>query len=64
MKVRYRNFFLILTALLAIETLFLYAMLQLTEVGQNVRFVLVITMVFLLVIPMNIFVAWKLAMRE
>ena len=60
MTTQHRNFLLIVTLLLAIEAGFLWFMVKFTPVASNTKFLVVILLVFLVLIPFNIFAAWKI----
>jgi hypothetical protein len=62
MKKPYLTFLLLVTILLAIETGFLVFMVKFAHVNHHPKFVLVIALVYLLLIPSNIFVSWKMAL--
>lgn len=56
------QFLAIVTALLLIEGGFLYYMVHYTPIASDTKFRLVMAGVFLVLIPFNIFAAWKLSL--
>lgn len=60
MHKQYFTFLLFVTILLAIEVGFLLFMMKFAHIDHNPKFALVIALVFLILIPFNIFVAWKM----
>lgn len=63
MNNKYLNFILLVTGLLLLETLFLFAMIKLTPIAQHPHFVVYAALIFFLLIPMNIYTAWKLTLQ-
>ena len=60
MNKQYRNFLLLVALLMAIDVGFLLFMMKFTDIAQNKHFVAVVAVVLLLVIPGNIYAAWKM----
>lgn len=60
MTKQHRNFLIIVTLLLAIEAGFLLFMMKFAHIDRHPKFLLVMALVFLVLIPFNIFVAWKI----
>ncbi len=60
MQKQHLSFILFVTILLAIEVGFLLFMMKFAQIDRHPKFALVIALVFLILIPFNIYVAWKM----